>query len=186
MKRFFDLMLSILTLALLLPLFMLLALLIKASSKGPIIYWSDRLGRDGKIFKMAKFRTMQVGTPVVATHLLENSQVYLTPVGSFFRRTSLDELPQLWNTLIGDMSFVGPRPALFNQSDLIALRAQHGIDRLLPGITGWAQVNGRDELNIALKVQYELDYLKMQSLWFDIKILGLTLIKVIRQAGISH
>jgi O-antigen biosynthesis protein WbqP len=138
------------------------------------------------IFKMSKFRTMVVGTPSVATHLLANSDQYLTPIGSFLRKSSLDELPQLWNILIGDMSFVGPRPALFNQEDLITLRTQYGVDKLMPGLTGWAQVNGRDELSIPIKVQYEVEYLQKQSFWFDLKILGLTFLKVVRRAGVSH
>jgi len=138
------------------------------------------------IFKMPKFRTMQVGTPAVATHLLSDSDQYLTPVGSFLRKSSLDELPQLWSILVGDMSFVGPRPALFNQDDLIALRTQYGVDKLVPGLTGWAQVNGRDELSIPIKVQYEMEYLQKQSFWFDLKILGLTFLKVVRRAGVSH
>ena len=138
------------------------------------------------IFKMPKFRTMQVVTPAVATHLLVDSDQYLTPVGSFLRKSSLDELPQLWSILVGDMSFVGPRPALFNQDDLIALRTQCGVDQLVPGLTGWAQVNGRDELSIPLKVQYEVEYLHKQSFWFDMKILGLTFLKVVRRAGVSH
>ena len=138
------------------------------------------------IFKMPKFRTMHLGTPSVATHLLSDSTKYLTPVGSFLRKSSLDELPQLWSILVGDMSFVGPRPALFNQEDLIALRTQYGVDKLLPGLTGWAQVNGRDELSIPVKVQYDVEYLQKQSFWFDMKILGLTFLKVIRRAGVSH
>ncbi len=135
---------------------------------------------------MPKFRTMRTGTPVVATHLLSKSHEQLTPVGSFLRKSSLDELPQLWSILVGDMSFVGPRPALFNQYDLIALRTQYEIDKLAPGLTGWAQVNGRDELSIPIKVQYDLEYLQRQSFWFDMKILGLTFVKVVRRAGISH
>jgi O-antigen biosynthesis protein WbqP len=144
------------------------------------------VGRQNITFKMPKFRTMQVGAPVVATHLLSNSGQYLTPVGSFLRKSSLDELPQLWSILVGDMSFVGPRPALFNQDDLIALRTQYGVDKLVPGLTGWAQVNGRDELSIPVKVQYEVEYLQKQSFWFDMKILGLTFLKVIGRSGISH
>ena len=168
------------------PLFVLVSLLVKLTSKGPILYWSDRVGRCNTIFKMPKFRTMELGTPAVATHLLSNSVQYLTPVGSFLRKSSLDELPQLWSILVGDMSFVGPRPALFNQDDLIALRTQYGVDKLVPGLTGWAQVNGRDELSIPIKVQYEVEYLKKQSFWFDMKILGLTFLKVARRTGVSH
>jgi len=168
------------------PLIVLVALLVKFTSTGPTLYWSNRVGVRNTIFKMPKFRTMQVGTPTVATHLLSDSGQYLTPVGSFLRKSSLDELPQLWSILVGDMSFVGPRPALFNQDDLIALRTQYGVDKLVPGLTGWAQVNGRDELSIPVKVQYEVEYLQKQSFWFDLKILGLTFLKVVRRAGVSH
>ena len=161
-------------------------LLVKFTSKGPPLYWSNRVGKFNTLFKMPKFRTMQVGTPALATHLLSDSGQYLTPVGSFLRKSSLDELPQLWSILVGDMSFVGPRPALFNQDDLIALRTHYGVDRLLPGLTGWAQVNGRDELSIPDKVQYDVEYLQKQSFWFDLKILGLTFLKVVRRAGVSH
>ena len=161
-------------------------MLVKKTSRGPILHWSNRVGRSNTNFKMPKFRTMKVGTPAVATHLLSDSGKYLTPVGSFLRKSSLDELPQLWSIFVGDMSFVGPRPALFNQHDLIALRTQYGIDKLAPGLTGWAQVNGRDELSIPIKVQYDLEYLQRQSFWFDMKILGLTFVKVVRRSGISH
>jgi len=186
MKRLFDLVTSFLALVIFFPLIVLVALLVKLKSKGPALYWSDRVGNGNIIFKMPKFRTMQVGTPAVATHLLSDSTQYLTPVGSFLRKSSLDELPQLWSILIGDMSFVGPRPALFNQDDLIALRTQYGVDKLVPGLTGWAQVNGRDELSIPDKVQFEVEYLQKQSFWFDLKILGLTFLKVVRRAGVSH
>jgi O-antigen biosynthesis protein WbqP len=186
MKRFFDLVMSLLAVLVLSPLIILVALLAKITSKGPALYWSIRVGRCNIIFMMPKFRTMQIGTPAVATHLLSDSGQYLTPVGSFLRKSSLDELPQLWSILIGDMSFVGPRPALFNQEDLIALRTQYGVDKLVPGLTGWAQVNGRDELSIPVKVQYEVEYLQKQSFWFDMKILGLTFLKVVRRAGVSH
>jgi len=165
---------------------LVVAILVRLTSSGPALYWSDRVGRRNIIFKMPKFRTMQVGTPAVATHLLSDSSQYLTPVGSFLRKSSLDELPQLWSILVGDMSFVGPRPALFNQDELIALRTQYGVDKLFPGLTGWAQVNGRDELSIPVKVQYEVEYLQKQSFWFDMKILGLTFLKVVRRAGVSH
>ena len=186
LKRIFDLLLVVLaTIVFTIP-FLVISLLVKFTAPGPILYWSDRVGRCNIIFKMPKFRTMQVGTPAVATHLLADSGQYLTPVGSFLRKSSLDELPQLWSILIGNMSFVGPRPALFNQDDLIALRTQYGIDKLAPGLTGWAQVNGRDELSIPLKVQYEVEYLRKQSFWFDMRILGLTFLKVIRRAGVSH
>ena len=186
MKRFFDLLMSLLAVLVLSPLIILVALLAKITSKGPALYWSNRVGRCNIIFMMPKFRTMQIGTPAVATHLLSDSGQYLTPVGSFLRKSSLDELPQLWSILIGDMSFVGPRPALFNQEDLIALRTQYGVDKLVPGLTGWAQVNGRDELSIPVKVQYEVEYLQKQSFWFDMKILGLTFLRVVRRAGVSH
>ena len=186
MKQFFDLLVSLFALAIFSPLIILITLLVKLTSKGPALYWSNRVGRCNNIFNMPKFRTMQVGTPAVATHLLSDSGQYLTPVGSFLRKSSLDELPQLWSILIGDMSFVGPRPALFNQDDLIALRTQYGVDKLVPGLTGWAQVNGRDDLSIPVKVQYEVEYLRNQSFWFDLKILGLTFLKVVRRAGVSH
>jgi O-antigen biosynthesis protein WbqP len=186
MKYFFDFLLSLFLIILLLPIIALIALIIKLKFQGPVIYWSDRIGRFNIIFRMPKFRTMQVGTPAVASHLLSNSGQHLTPVGSFLRKSSLDELPQLWSILVGDMSFVGPRPALFNQDDLIALRTQYGIDKLVPGLTGWAQVNGRDELSIPIKVKYDLEYLHKQSFWFDMKILCLTFLKVVRRAGVSH
>ena len=186
MKRVFDLVFSIAAFAIFSLLIAMAALLVKLTSKGPILYWSDRVGRHNTIFRMPKFRTMQVGTPAVATHLLSDSGQYLTPVGSILRKSSLDELPQLWSILVGDMSFVGPRPALFNQGDLIALRTQFGVDKLVPGLTGWAQVNVRDELSIADKVQYDVEYLNKQSFLFDMKILGLTFLKVIRRTGVSH
>lgn len=186
MKRLFDLPISLLALLISSPLMILLALLIKLTSEGPALYFSDRVGRHDSVFKMPKFRTMRISTPAIATHLLSDPGQYLTPVGSFLRRSSLDELPQLWSILIGDMSFVGPRPALFNQDDLIILRTQYGVDKLVPGLTGWAQVNGRDELSIDLKVQYEVEYLQKQSFWFDTKILFLTFLKVIRRSGVSH
>jgi O-antigen biosynthesis protein WbqP len=159
---------------------------VKLTSAGPILYWSDRIGRDNKIFKMPKFRTMRVDTPAVATHLLPEPEKFLTSVGSFLRKSSLDELPQLWSILKGDMSFVGPRPALFNQADLITLRTQCGVDKLLPGLTGWAQINGRDELPIADKVKLDVEYMQNQSLFFDVKILFLTILKVLRRDGVQH
>jgi O-antigen biosynthesis protein WbqP len=186
MKRSFDLVMSVLVLAIFSPLLIVVAVLVKLTSKGPTLYWSDRVGARNVIFKMPKFRTMQVGTPALATHLLSNSSQYLTSVGSLLRKSSLDELPQLWCILVGDMSFVGPRPALFNQNDLMTLRIQYEVDKLVPGLTGWAQVNGRDELSIPDKVQYEVEYLQKQSFWFDMKILGLTFLKVVRRAGVSH
>jgi O-antigen biosynthesis protein WbqP len=186
MKRTFDLVSSIAAFAIFFLPITLGALLIKLTSKGPIIYWSNRVGRRNIIFKMPKFRTMLVGTPAIATHLLSDSAQFLTPIGSFLRKSSLDELPQLWSIFVGDMSFVGPRPALFNQDDLIALRTQHGVDNLLPGLTGWAQVNGRDELSILEKVRYDAEYLQKQSFWFDMKILGLTFLRVVQRAGVIH
>jgi len=186
LKRLLDLVMSFFGLIIFFPLIFLVALLVKLSSAGPVLYWSDRVGRNNMNFKMPKFRTMQVGTPAVATHLLTDSGQYLTPVGSFLRKSSLDELPQLWSILAGDMSFVGPRPALFNQDDLNTLRTQYGVDQLVPGLTGWAQVNGRDELSLSDKVQYEVEYLNKQSFQFDLKILSLTFLKVVRRAGVSH
>ena len=164
----------------------LIAIAVSITSKGGVLYWSDRIGRNNEIFKMPKFRSMMIDTPAVATHLLDNPDVYLSPIGSFLRRFSLDELPQLLSILKGDMSFVGPRPALYNQDDLIALRTKKGVDKLLPGITGWAQVNGRDELSIPDKVALDVEYLNRQSFWFDIKILWMTFLKVINRDGVSH
>ena len=185
-KRFFDLLLGLLaSLVLLLPV-LLVALAVRLTSKGPALYWSDRVGRYNTIFKMPKFRSMRVGTPAVATHLLGNPAAHLTPIGSFLRKSSLDELPQLWSILRGNMSFVGPRPALFNQHDLMALRTEQGVHTLVPGLTGWAQVNGRDELPIPEKVKLDVAYLQRQSLWFDIRILWLTFVKVLRRDGVSH
>ena len=186
LKRSFDLVFCVLAILILLIPFLLTWLLVKLTSAGSALYWSDRIGRDNRVFKMPKFRTMRNGTPVVATHLLKNLNSHLTPIGSFLRKSSLDELPQLWCILNGSMSFVGPRPALYNQDDLIALRTEFGVDKLLPGLTGWAQVNGRDELPIHQKVKLDIDYMHRQSLWFDIKILWLTVLKVIRRDGISH
>ncbi|MDD0838650.1 sugar transferase [Curvibacter sp. HBC61] len=186
MKRLFDLTLALIALALLLLPIALVALAVRLTSTGPALYWSDRVGRHQRIFRMPKFRSMRVGTPAVATHLLSNPDSHLTPIGSFLRRSSLDEMPQLWSILKGDMSLVGPRPALFNQQDLIALREQHGVNDLLPGLTGWAQVNGRDELAIEQKVAYDTEYLQRQSLAFDLRILWLTVIKVLRREGVTH
>jgi O-antigen biosynthesis protein WbqP len=186
MKRIFDLLLSLCLIPVLLLPIPVLALFVKLTSKGPALYWSDRVGVDNKIFKMPKFRTMRIDTPAVATHLLENPDEYLTPIGPFLRKYSLDELPQLWSVFKGDMSFVGPRPALFNQDDLIALRIAKGVQRLIPGITGWAQINGRDDLPIPVKVEFDVYYLKYHSIIFDIKILFLTLLKVLRREGITH
>ncbi len=170
---------------LLLPI-ILVAVAVRLTSKGPALYWSDRVGRNNAIFRMPKFRSMRVGTPAVATHLLADPNSHLTPIGSFLRKSSLDELPQLWSILVGQMSFVGPRPALFNQDDLIALRTQQGVHALVPGLTGWAQVNGRDELPIAEKVKLDVEYLRRRSLWFDLRVVLLTLAKVMRRDGVSH
>lgn len=186
MKRLFDLLLGFCaSIVLALPV-LVVALLVRITSPGPALYWSDRVGKGNKIFKMPKFRSMRVGTPAVATHLLQDPKVYLTPIGSFLRKSSLDELPQLWSILKGDMSFVGPRPALFNQDDLIALRTACGVHELVPGLTGWAQVNGRDELPIPEKVKLDAEYLRRCSLGFDIYILWLTFVKVVRRDGVSH
>jgi O-antigen biosynthesis protein WbqP len=185
-KRLFDLVLAIsASLILLIPI-VIVALAVRLTSRGPALYWSDRVGKNNKIFKMPKFRSMRVGTPAVATHLLKDPTAHLTPIGSFLRKSSLDELPQIWSILTGDMSFVGPRPALFNQDDLIDQRTRLGVDVLVPGLTGWAQVNGRDELPIPEKVKLDREYLERQSLWFDIKILWMTFEKVIRRDGITH
>ena len=186
MKRIIDILLSVGFLIILLLPILLIALLVRFTSNGKILYWSDRVGKNGVLFRMPKFRSMQVDTPTVATHLMTNPNAFLSPIGVFLRRLSLDELPQLFSVLKGDMSFVGPRPALFNQDDLIALRTEKGVDKLLPGITGWAQVNGRDELSIPDKVALDVEYLNRQSFWFDIKILWMTFLKVIKRDGVSH
>ncbi len=186
MKRFFDLTLAVLVLLVLLIPICLVAILVRVTSLGPVLYWSDRVGRNNIIFKMPKFRSMRVGTPAVATHLLDNPGNYLTPIGSFLRKSSLDELPQLWSIFRGDMSFVGPRPALYNQHDLVDLRTQCGVHELVPGLTGWAQVNGRDELPIFKKVELDKEYLLRRSLMFDLKILFLTALKVIMRADVTH
>jgi O-antigen biosynthesis protein WbqP len=186
MKRVFDICLGCLAALVLLVPALLIATAVRLTSKGPALYWSDRVGRNNVIFKMPKFRSMLIGTPAVATHLLNDAQTHLTPIGSFLRKSSLDELPQLWSILIGEMSFVGPRPALFNQQDLITLRTERGVHTLLPGLTGWAQVNGRDELPIPHKVMFDADYLTRQGFCFDIKILWMTFLKVIRRDGVSH
>jgi len=186
MKRLTDLcMAALLSMVCLVPCGVI-ALLVKLTSPGPALYWSDRVGRKNAIFRMPKFRTMRIDTPAVATHLLGNPDQFLTPIGSFLRKTSLDELPQLWSILKGDMSFVGPRPALFNQYDLIELRTRHHVDELLPGLTGWAQINGRDELAIPDKVKLDVEYLQRQSLLFDLNILLLTFLKVVRREGVTH
>jgi O-antigen biosynthesis protein WbqP len=186
MKRVFDFSLALLALILLLIPVMAVASIVRLSSRGPILYWSDRVGRDNQLFKMPKFRSMKIGTPAVATHLLTDPSVYLTSVGGFLRKSSLDELPQLWSILRGDMSFVGPRPALFNQHDLIGLRTLAQVHRLTPGLTGWAQINGRDELPIPDKVALDIEYLRQKSFFFDVKIIFLTIFKVIRRDNVSH
>ncbi len=185
-KRVFDVALGLLVLPLLLPVMLAVAVMVKVTSRGPVLYWSDRVGVVNSIFRMPKFRTMQVETPAVATHLMSHPERYLTPIGRLLRRTSLDELPQVFSVLAGHMSFVGPRPALFNQDDLISLRSERGIHRLVPGLTGWAQVNGRDELPLPIKVEYETEYLHRPSFWFDLKILLLTAERVIRSKGVAH
>ena len=186
MKRFFDILLVLISIILLAIPMMLTAAIVGITSKGKVLYWSSRVGKNNKIFKMPKFRSMLIDTPAVATHLLDNPDAYLSPIGGFLRRSSLDELPQLFSILRGDMSFVGPRPALYNQDDLIALRTEKGGDKLLPGITGWAQVNGRDELSIPDKVALDVEYLNRQSFWFDMKILWMTFLKVMKRDGVSH
>lgn len=186
MKRLFDLFLALgASVVLAIPIG-LVALAVRLTSPGPALYWSDRVGRHNRIFRMPKFRSMRVDTPAVATHLLKDASAYLTPIGSFLRKTSLDELPQLWSILCGDMSFVGPRPALFNQDDLIALRTDQGIDDLVPGLTGWAQINGRDDLPIPVKVQLDAEYLRRRSFWFDLRIIAQTFINVLRRKGVQH
>ena len=186
MKRLFDLCLALIALVILLLPILVVALMVRVTSTGPVLYWSDRIGRYNHIFKMPKFRTMRVDTPAVATHLLSNPAQFLTPIGSFLRKSSLDELPQLWSIISGDMSFVGPRPALFNQDDLVALRTHYGVDKLVPGLTGWAQINGRDELPIPEKVKLDVDYMNNQSFLLDLKIILLTFLKVLRRDGIQH
>lgn len=185
-KRLFDFILALFVMLFFLLPVLLIAFAVRVTSTGPILYWSDRVGRYNKIFKMPKFRSMRINTPAVATHLLADPKQFLTPVGSFLRKSSLDELPQLWSIIKGDMSFVGPRPALFNQDDLVVLRTQYGIDNLVPGLTGWAQINGRDELPIPDKVKLDVEYMNKQSFWFDFKIIFLTFLKVLRRDGIQH
>jgi O-antigen biosynthesis protein WbqP len=186
MKRLLDFILALNLCLLFSPGIVLVGLAVKLTSKGPILYWSDRVGRENNIFKMPKFRSMKSDAPIIATHMLQNPGNWLTPIGGFIRRSSLDELPQLWSILKGDMSFVGPRPALFNQTELIEIRTQLGLNNVMPGLTGWAQVNGRDELPIAQKVRFDYEYLQRQSLFFDLKIMGLTLLKVFKRDGVSH
>ena len=186
MKRLFDLVLALIAACLLIVPIVVVAVLVKLTSKGPALYWSDRVGMHNTIFKMPKFRSMKVETPAVATHLLVDPGSVLTSIGDFLRKSSLDELPQLWCILKGEMSFVGPRPALFNQYDLINFRTEKNIDKVVPGLTGWAQVNGRDELPIPEKVVLDVEYMERQSLWFDMKILWMTVLKVVRRDGVSH
>ncbi|HVW52333.1 MAG TPA: sugar transferase [Trinickia sp.] len=186
MKRTFDFCVALAAgLILLIPL-LLVAVAVKLTSAGPVLYWSDRVGCRNRIFRMPKFRSMRVGTPAVATHLLNDPAAYLTPIGSFLRMTSIDELPQLWCILTGDMSLVGPRPALFNQHDLIELRTAAGVHALKPGLTGWAQVNGRDELPIPVKVGFDTEYLRRRSFALDLRILWMTALKVAKRDGVTH
>jgi O-antigen biosynthesis protein WbqP len=186
MKRIFDLFFGIALLSILITFMIIIAIAIRLTSKGPILYWSERIGKNNKIFKMPKFRSMLINTPTLATHLLNNPNDYLSPIGGFLRNTSIDELPQLLSVIKGDMSFVGPRPALFNQYDLIEIRTNMGVNKLLPGITGWAQVNGRDEISILEKVTFDQEYLNYKSFWFDMKIIWLTLLKVVKREGVNH
>lgn len=186
MKRWFDLLLGLCAVVVLALPILLVAILVRLTSPGPVLYWSDRIGRGNRIFRMPKFRSMRTGTPAVASHLLADPNACLTPIGSFLRRSSLDELPQLWSILVGDMSFVGPRPALFNQDDLVALRTAQGVHELVPGLTGWAQVNGRDDLPIFEKVRLDAEYMQKESFWFDMRILRMTFVKVLRREGVSH
>lgn len=186
MKRLFDLAVALVAAMFLVLPIVMTALAVRLTSPGPALYWSDRVGRHNRIFKMPKFRSMRIDTPAVATHLLQNPEQWLTPIGSFLRKSSLDELPQLWSILRGDMSFVGPRPALFNQHDLIEMRTQKNVHTLMPGLTGWAQVNGRDELLIPQKVQLDLEYFERRSLLFDMKILWMTALKVLARDGVTH
>ena len=185
-KRAFDIVLAFLLSLLACPLLFVLAVLIKVTSRGPILHWSNRIGKNNQIFRMPKFRSMRIDTPQVATHLLVDPSAYLTPIGGFLRRTSFDELPQLFSILVGDLNFVGPRPALFNQDDLVTLRTERGIHKLAPGLTGWAQVNGRDELPIPVKVQFDYEYLQRRSFRFDCRIICMTVAKVVRGEGIQH
>jgi O-antigen biosynthesis protein WbqP len=186
MKRAFDFLVALTALAILALPMLVIAVLIRLTSPGPAIYWSDRVGADNRLFRMPKFRTMRIGTPAVATHLLDKPKTYLTPIGGMLRKTSLDELPQLWSILRGDMSFVGPRPAIFNQEDLIALRTERGVHALTPGLTGWAQINGRDELSTPDKVRFDVEYLQRRDFLFDLRILVRTAIHASTGEGVSH
>lgn len=185
-KRIFDILTAVFLLIILCVPMLIIALMVKFTSRGPVLYWSDRVGIHNTLFRMPKFRTMRTDTPAVATHLLKNPDTYVTPLGYYLRKYSLDEIPQLWNILRGDMSFVGPRPALFNQDDLVELRTRKGVHTLVPGITGWAQINGRDDIPIPLKVEYDEYYLKNKSFLFDLKIILMTVIKVLRAEGVRH
>lgn len=185
-KRLFDFSLALLAGLLLFWPIVVIAVLVRLTSHGPALYWSDRVGRDNRIFRMPKFRSMRIDTPEVATHLLADPKAYITPIGAFLRKTSLDELPQLWCILTGEMSFVGPRPALFNQQDLIELRTKAHVHELMPGLTGWAQINGRDDLPIPEKVALDTEYLQHRSFWFDVRIIWKTAIKVLARDGVSH
>ena len=186
MKRIFDLVMASFLLCFLSVQIIFVGLFVKLTSEGPVLYWSNRVGINNSIFRMPKFRTMRIDTPAIATHLMKNPESYLTPIGPFLRKFSLDELPQLYSILKGDISFVGPRPALYNQDDLVELRTKKGIHRLIPGITGWAQVNGRDELPIPVKVEFDEYYLKNRSFLLDLKILLMTVIKVLSREGVKH
>lgn len=186
MKRLFDLALALVAGMLLIFPALILGLVVRLTSEGPVLYWSDRVGRNNMRFRMPKFRSMKINTPAVATHLLDRPDKFLTTIGGFIRKTSLDELPQLWSIIRGHMSFVGPRPALFNQEDLITLRTQRGVHILTPGLTGWAQVNGRDELPVLKKVELDIEYLRRRSLWFDARILWMTVAKVLRRDNVAH
>ena len=185
-KRIFDLVVGVLLLALLVIPMLLIAGVVRVTSEDSVLYWSDRIGQSNVIFRMPKFRTMRLDTPAVATHLMSDPDAFLSSIGGFLRRTSMDELPQLFSILKGDMSFVGPRPALFNQDDLVGLRTEKGVNQLIPGLTGWAQVNGRDDLPIPEKVALDVEYMEQQSFWFDLKILWMTFLKVVRRVGVSH
>jgi len=186
LKRCFDILFSVVMVLIFLMPILMIAGVVRLTSPGPAIYWSERVGRNNKIFRMPKFRTMCIDAPAVPTHLMSDSETYITRVGKFLRRTSLDELPQLWSILVGDMSVVGPRPALFNQDDLIALRTEAGVDKVTPGLTGWAQINGRDELPIPVKVQFDVEYIQRMSFWLDLKIIVLTFVRVLYRQGVSH
>jgi len=186
LKRFFDIVISAVTLVVMALPMLMVAGMVYLTSPGSVIYWSDRVGRNNTLFRMPKFRTMRIDAPTIPSHMMFNPDIYITPIGGFLRRTSLDELPQFWSILIGDMSVVGPRPALFNQSDLIALRTELGVEKMMPGLTGWAQINGRDDLPIPVKVQFDVEYMQHRSFWLDLRIIALTFIRVLHRRGVSH